>query len=345
MGRIKGDWRRGRGVAAVRGEKSVPALPGTPARVSPMAGETASILVCCYTFDRFADTTAAVESALDQTVDVEQALVAVDHNPELADELRKALPSSVTFCLNEGERGESATRNAGVAKATGDIVAFLDDDAVAEHDWLENLLAPFENPNTMVVGGRSVPAWERGEAPFWFPREYEFMIGCTGHVELVIADDKQVRNSTGSNMAVRRKALEEIGGWTEELGRGPVKTGGAEADLCLRIKSAIPGSLVVHERTAVVHHKVPLQRSTLKYVFTYAYNEGLVRAMLRQRLSHHTSEPLAGERLYLRRLITRSIPSRLRRFYRPASLAQLAVISINAILIALGYLRGRLAYR
>src|SRR4051812_48322791 len=114
---------------------------------------TTSVVVCCFTLDRFADTVAAVESALVQTLDPQEALVSVDHNPRLADELRKVLPPSVTFCFNEGARGESATRNAGIAQATGDIVVFLDDDAVAESDWLENLLAPFENPHTMVVGG------------------------------------------------------------------------------------------------------------------------------------------------------------------------------------------------
>jgi len=306
---------------------------------------TATVLVCCYTFDRFADTVAAVRSVFDQTLPAQEVLVVVDHNPPLAEELGKALPGAVDFCLNEGQRGTSATRNAGVARASGEVVAFLDDDAVAERDWLENLLGRFRNPNAMVVGGSSVPEWEQGAAPPWFPREYEFIFGCTGHIDLVLGEDGQVRNATGSNMAVRREVFEQLGGWTTELGRGSVKTGGEEAELCLRIRSAMPEALILYEPSALVHHKVPRQRSTLRYVFTYAYHEGTVRALLEKRLAHYTARPLAGERAYLRGLLLEAIPARLRRIYRPQAIAQLLVILANTTLVALGYARGRLAHR
>jgi hypothetical protein len=94
-----------------------------------------------------------------------------------------------------------------------------------------------------------------------------------------------------------------------------------------------------------VHHKVPRTRSTFRYVFSYVYREGIVRALLRKRLARYTAGPLAGERLYLHNLLHVSIPRRLRRFYDLRSLAQLAVIIINTGLVALGFLRGWLRYR
>jgi cellulose synthase/poly-beta-1,6-N-acetylglucosamine synthase-like glycosyltransferase len=313
--------------------------------VAPDRGLSASVAICCFSVDRLSDTLASIESAKHQTLQPYEIIVSVDNNPELADRLTSLLGASVNVVRNEGLRGTSANRNVAIAHATGDVVVFLDDDAVAESNWLEELLRPFADPRTMVVGGSSVPAWERGSAPPWFPEEFQFVFGCTGHMPLVVAEDRQVRNPAGSNMAVRKSAFDQLGPWSVELGRGQVGTGGEEAELCLRIRSAIPGALILHQSSAVVHHKVPRTRSTFRYVFVYVYREGIVRALLRKRLARYTAGPLAGERLYLHNLLHVSIPRRLRRFYDLRCLAELAVIIINMGLVGLGFLRGRLRYR
>lgn len=306
---------------------------------------TITVIVCCYTFARFDDTVAAINSVLGQTLRPSELIVSVDNNPELRDALRAVLPPQVIFVLNDAEGGESATRNIAIRAAQGDIVAFLDDDAVAEPSWLANIARPFEDGDVMVVGGDSVPAWERGRAPSWFPREFEFVVGCTGHLAEIVSDDAEIRNPAGSNMAVRRAAFDSLGGWERELGRGQVKTGGGEAELCLRIKSWHPAATVRHASDAVVHHKVSSERATLRYVFVYAFHEGGVRAKLRKFASNYSAQPLAGERLYLQRLFSSAIPRRMRTFWRPASLAQLTVILTNMLLVGVGYLRGRLIYR
>ena len=274
----------------------------------------------------------------------DELVVSVDNNPQLADEVRRARPS-LRVTLNEGTRGSCATRNVGLHQAAGEVIAFLDYDVVAEPQWLERLVQRFRDSDVMVVGGRSTPAWEGGRAPTWFPRECEFMIGCTGHLDFLATSSGDIRNPGAGNMAVRKVAFDQVGGWEPKLGRGPTKTGGEEAELCLRIKSAMPRARIVYEPSATVHHKVPRARGTLKYVFAYAYSEGIVRAMLRQYVSPHTSHPLAGERHYLRSLISSAIPSRLRRFYEPGSLPQVGVIAACAALVATGYVRGRLSYR
>jgi glycosyltransferase involved in cell wall biosynthesis len=69
---------------------------------------------------------------------------------------------------NTGHRGLAAARNAGVAHATGDIVAFLDDDALAERNWAEHLLGAYTDPSITGVGGVVHSIWRRS-APQWFP--------------------------------------------------------------------------------------------------------------------------------------------------------------------------------
>src|SRR4051812_14513435 len=275
---------------------SASAFAGIAHTTAPERGLSASVAICCFSVDRLQDTLASIESAKSQTLRPYEIIVSVDNNPELADRLTNLLGTSVTIVRNEGVRGTSANRNAAIARATGDVVVFLDDDAVAQSNWLEELLRPFADPRTMVVGGSSVPAWERGSAPPWFPEEFQFVFGCTGHMPLVVAEDRQVRNPAGSNMAVHKAAFDQLGPWSVELGRGQVGTGGEEAELCLRIRSAIPDALILHQASAVVHHKVPRSRSTFRYVLAYVYREGIVRALLRKRLARYTAGPLAGER-------------------------------------------------
>jgi len=309
-----------------------------------MTASTVSVIICCFTFDRLQDLRAAVNSVLNQTITPDQIIVSVDNNPQLARALTRELPSSVLVVANDRVRGLSETRNVAIEAATGGILAFLDDDTIAEPNWLESIRRPFQDSNVMAVAGESIPRWERGEPPPWFPPEYDFIIGCTAHKRLTVQSDHEVRNVTGSNMAFRREVFAELGGWKKELGRGQTKTGGEEAELCLRLKNAIPGARILYERSAVVHHKVTRERSTFKYVFSYAFNEGVVRAQLRKHALQFTGQPLAAERLFVRRLICSVIPRNLKN-HQPAALAQILVILVNTALVALGYVRGRVTYR
>src|SRR5919106_5360944 len=93
-----------------------------------------SVVVCCFTLDRWNDLTAAVRSLRDQSRRPFEVVVVVDNNAALSARARRELPG-VRVIDSAGERGLSAARNTGVAAARGEIVAFLDDDAVAAPDW------------------------------------------------------------------------------------------------------------------------------------------------------------------------------------------------------------------
>ena len=103
----------------------------------------------------------------------------------------------------------------------------------------------------------------------------------------------------------------------------------------------IPHAAIVFEPEAIVYHKVNHERARVKYVFGYSFREGVTRAMMEGLVSQYKRNPLAAESVLLRRLLTRSIPQRLRRFYSFESIAQAAVMIGNLLLIGAGYLVGR----
>ncbi|MGD0780765.1 MAG: glycosyltransferase family 2 protein [Dehalococcoidales bacterium] len=310
-----------------------------------------SVIVCCYSLERFRDTIEAIDSISSQTKKPHEIIVVVDHNLELLNALKTQLSPNIKLFLSEGDPGLSGARNVGINAASGEIIAFLDDDAVAERDWLEKLVSVFEEPKVLAVGGEALPRWPNGVLPFWFPMDFDFIIGCTNHKRLIMEPSGTIRNVTGSNMAFRKEVFERIGGWDTKLGRnetGNVKfnpSGGEEAELCLRIKANFPDGIILFRPEAVIHHKIALQRATLKYVFSYSFREGITRAMIKKIVSRYKNKPLSAERLFLRQLLYKSIPAKLVRFYTIRSLFQIGVIMINLSLITIGYLLGRQQYK
>lgn len=307
---------------------------------------TVSVIICCYTEQRLQDIREAVASVQRQARPPEEIILAVDNNRDLYERLQGEFGKCTRVVLNAGLKGLSATRNVAVAAAQGDLLAFLDDDSIAVENWLERLVQPFGNPMVMAVGGRAVPLWPKEGPPLWFPEEFDFIVGCTAHKKLMLGRDNQIRSVTGSNMCFRREVFERVGGWNSRLGRvGQNQAGGEEAELCLRIKRGMPRHLILYEHDALIYHKVIPRRATLKYAFTFCLREGTTRAKVRALLASVCESPLAAEKTYLRRLILASIPGRLRRAYSPVALAQIGVIIVNVLLIGLGYVIGRWAYR
>lgn len=310
-----------------------------------------SVIICGYTMERLHDIREAVDSLRNQTLKPDEIVVAVDHTREVFNKLKDELPPDVKVILSEGLPGLSETRNTAIQNSSGEIIAFLDDDAVADETWLENLISAFDDPKVMAVGGEAVPAWPGGKPPFWFPLDFDFIIGCTNHKKLILQSNGEIRNVTGSNMAFRKEVFEEIGLWETKLGRCEMNrvrfnpSGGEEAELCLRIKNNIPGSLIMFHPKAIVYHKVSPERTTLKYVFNYSFREGVTRAMLKKIVSKYNHQPLAAENAYLKQLLLNSFLKRVLNFYKLAPIAQLGVLSMNLALLGTGYFVGSWQYR
>lgn len=146
-----------------------------------MSEHDISVVVCVYTEDRWEDILAAVSSVAAQSLPALETLLVVDHNAALLERLAREYKETdgVRVLANAGPRGLSAGRNTGIAAARGGIIAFLDDDAVAERDWLRYFASGYDDPLVMAVGGRTMPIWASGRRPAWFPEEFDWVVGCT----------------------------------------------------------------------------------------------------------------------------------------------------------------------
>src|SRR3989304_228975 len=161
-----GQGRPGHGHVRFRPGQTQP-LPPSP---------TSSVVICAYTEARWDDLVAAVVASQTQHRPAHEVIVVIDHNPALLGRAAHGLPG-VVLTENIEQRGLSGARNSGLRVATGDVVAFIDDDAYGEPDWLESLVAGYADPSVMAVGGTIDPLWERGR-PAWFPREFDWVRGC-----------------------------------------------------------------------------------------------------------------------------------------------------------------------
>jgi glucosyl-dolichyl phosphate glucuronosyltransferase len=295
-----------------------------------------SVVICAYTEDRWDDVLAAVASVRVQSRPAHEIIVVVDHNPALLGRLRPAVPD-VKVIPNSGPRGLSGGKNTGVAAARGDVVAFLDDDAVAESGWLAAMAAGYDAEHVAGVGGLTLPLWNAA-APRWFPEEFAWVVGCTyrGMVR------GPIRNLMGGNASFRREAFDVAGGFRSGIGRsaGGRPLGCEETEFCIRLRQAAPETVLLYDDTAVIWHRVPAARARFGYFRSRCYAEGLSKAMVTRSVG--AGDGLASERRHALVALPRGVARGLLAAVTgdPAGLGRAASIVAGLAFTTAGYAAG-----
>jgi glucosyl-dolichyl phosphate glucuronosyltransferase len=296
-----------------------------------------SVVICAYTEDRWDDVLAAVDSVRRQSLAAEEIVLVVDHNPLLYRRLVAALPDVVVL-ENRESRGLSGGKNTGVAAARGDLVAFLDDDAVAEEDWLKFLVAGFADDAVMGVGGTTLPLWAT-RRPAWFPEEFDWVVGCT----FLGRAPGRVRNVLGGNACFRRSVFDLAGGFPNDIGRTSGNSrplGCEETEFCIRVSQRQPSATFLYEPRAVIGHRVPAPRERFGYFRARCYAEGLSKAAVTRSVG--VADGLSVERSYaavtLRRGVLRGLSDAVRGDL--SGLGRSGAISAGLLAAVTGYVRG-----
>jgi GT2 family glycosyltransferase len=216
---------------------SVPfAVSDPPARVK------VSVVVCAY---NAADTLHECLSSLENLSYPDYEVIVVnDGSRDDTGAIARQYASCRVIDLDHA--GLSAARNAGLAAATGDIVAYTDADVRVDPDWLTYLVQPFATADVVAAGGLSLP-----------PADGPWVAHCVarapGGPTHVLLDDRTAEHVPGCNLAVRREALRAIGGFNPIFLRA-----GDDVDVCWRLQAAggriefVPAALVWHRHRSSV---------------------------------------------------------------------------------------------
>jgi glucosyl-dolichyl phosphate glucuronosyltransferase len=181
--------------------------------------------------------------------------------------------------LFEPRQGKSNALNTGMAATDADVIAFTDDDVQIPPDWLTRTRAAFEAGDGDYVGGRVYPWWE-AEPPRWLPKANGRLWAAIALLDYGPEPFRFGRRiPLGVNMAVKRSAIERVGGFNPRMGRtAGTLLGQEQREWFLRAHAM--GIVGYYAPDIVVRHWVPRDRLTKSYFRRWFYWRGIGRAML-----------------------------------------------------------------
>ncbi len=217
-----------------------------------------SVVVCSYNGAR------TIRDCLDGLLQLEYPNVEVIVVDDGSTDATAAIARQYPFRLiRTPNRGLSSARNTGLRAATGDIVAYIDDDAVPDPHWLHYLAATLRDARYAGAGGPNIPPPGDGLVA-------DCVAQAPGGPIHVLLSDREAEHVPGCNMAFRRECLEAIGGFDPRF-----RTAGDDVDVCWRLQER--GWTIGFSPAAMVwHHRRKTVRAYLRQQWGYGRAEALL---------------------------------------------------------------------
>lgn len=238
---------------------------------------TLSIIICSY--NRASYISDALDSLYLQTAGLNafEAIIvdnnSTDNTVEVFSQWRsKHLDGSFTY-LTESKQGASFARNTGAAVAKGAWLCFMDDDAVATPNYVENIIRHIETkPYAFGFGGRIIPKYIPAE-PKWMSYYVSSLVGNFDYAPIACAF-KKGKYPLESNMIVKKDIYEQIGGFNGDLPGvvGTLRIGGEGKELFFKILAL--GHTIYYDPSICVHHVVEVKKLTSEYMYRVASGIG-----------------------------------------------------------------------
>ncbi|XGI84216.1 glucosyl-dolichyl phosphate glucuronosyltransferase [Halorutilales archaeon Cl-col2-1] len=300
-----------------------------------------SVVLCTYSLEMYDDFKEAAESLLSQTYDELEVVVVVDGTDEVYERVEDDYGGrdGVVIHLNDENMGLLRSRNKGAELSSGDVVAFIDDDAVADEKWVEELVATYQRHDALAAGGKMVPEWVAGK-PDFLPKEFYWLVGVTHRGFVDDEEEQEVRNTFGSNISFRRDVFLELGGFDPNIGgrKGDKNLQGGETELCARLYDEY-GERVWYNPDAEVAHKVFDYRTSKKWLLERAFWQGYSKRAMEVLVPESGGE----EDEFLGKLLLDFMPNRLRNAVVDLSLTEakkFVMLGVLTMCVGSGYLYG-----
>ncbi len=236
-----------------------------------------SIIICSYNRANYIG--AALDALYLQSSGLENfEAIIVDNNstdgtPEVFATWRTHHPEGSFYYTTETKQGASFARNTGAEIAKFDWLCFIDDDAIAHKDFVQNIIRHInDQPFVHGFGGRIIPRYIPAE-PKWMSYYVSSMVGNFDYAPVACAF-KNGKYPLESNMIVSKKIFEQIGGFNTQLPGvvGTVRIGGEGKDLFYKIMDL--GHTIYYDPTIIVEHVVETKKLTKEYMYRVASGMG-----------------------------------------------------------------------
>jgi glycosyltransferase involved in cell wall biosynthesis len=306
---------------------------------------TISIIVTSYTTQQLKDIIELLDSIKTQSYPNVETIFVVERSQELYTIIKaqeKEIPN-LKVIFNDATPGMSASRNLGIKESMGQIVAFVDDDAVLTQQWAEETAKAYDRDEGIIgLTGPIVPLWEEPSMA-WFPREFYWIFSCTYYDW---TEPTNVRNGYGTNISFKREAFNRAGLFLTNLGYFEGSKSGLhlltseETEFSMRVTSKTGYRILYHPSIKVIH-KVYKYRFNLRPIAKRAYRVGYTKAIFKKLYANYDNV-LNVENDLLKQIFLKLFPDILKRFfYSPRiALRRLSITIVVLSSVASGYLSG-----
>ncbi len=221
-----------------------------------------SVIICTYNREQHIGR--ALESLIPQTASKDEyEIVVVDNNStdgtsQIIQNFKQKYPDYHIQTTVETNQGLSFARNKGIELAKGEIISFIDDDAIAREDFVEKIITNTQAfPNHYAFGGKVLPKYENGETPEWMSPYIERIISIVDMGDKIKSFGKTY--PVGCNMFFRKEIFDKIGNFNTRL-----RLRSDDKYIFMKIKEA--GYEVLYFPDVVVQHFIDTFRTTQEYV-------------------------------------------------------------------------------
>ena len=311
-----------------------------------------SIITPCYTIARLKDITELLDSIHTQTYENIEVLIVAERSLELVGSITSYVEErgyhNTRVLYNQEEWGSYSARNLGIRQAQGDIIAFIDDDALLFPDWAEETVNTYAEDDSIIgLTGPILPLWEQ-DSMAWFPRELYWIFSCT---YWDWTEKTEVRNGYGTNISFRRDAFHCCGLFKSSLeikGQGKSdwqRLGAKETEFSLRVTQKT-GKRIIYNPSIRVKHKVYRYRLSTNFIARRAYWEGYAKALLNRWYRPSDERLLATEYDLLRSIFCNLLPRSLGLLFKHPMIAprQLWATAVVLSCVVGGYLGYNLSH-
>ncbi len=207
--------------------------------------------------------------------------------------------------LAEQTPGKSNAIAAALAVATGDVLAFTDDDVDVDPAWVDTIRCVMSDPGIALAGGPVTPRWET-EPPSWLRGSVDEYGRLAAPLGLLSYGSESFplgpRTVLGANLIVRAEVLRKLGGYSTHIGklRGTLLSG-EDHELCMRVQNA--GFRAIYWPELTVTHWVPAARMRARYSLSWFYWSGITLATIEDGEPHARSI-FGVPRYFIRRALT-----------------------------------------